>query len=82
MAPNLSATARTEIDCTPLNFAVCPLLEAAVNQRPLQSIKELKKAIESKWTQVLTRDFIIKSCPAAWQRLFGIREANANYIEF
>ncbi len=69
-------------DCNPLDFSFWNELATAVTAVSVPPNRtELVRRLEQVWHQVLTVDYVARTCKSAWDRLRRVRAARGGYIE-
>ncbi len=69
-------------DCNPLDYSFWNELATAVTAVSVPpNRQELIRRLEQVWHQVLTPEYVQKTCSSAWERLRRVRAARGGYIE-
>ncbi len=68
-------------DCSPLDFSVWERLASAVCDSESKNRQELVDRINNRWNSILDKNYLIKTCNAAWNRLRRVVGANGSYLK-
>lgn len=68
-------------DANPMDFSIWAMLVSTICKKEPKNPQDLVDEIEGMWMDVLSPDYVIKTCSSAWERIRQIVDMGGDYIE-